>query len=451
MTRTFDLIVVGSGAAAGAVASRCRAAGWTVAMIDKRPFGGTCALRGCDPKKVFVDAAAAVGAARALAGSGVRSADLAIDWPELTRFKRTFTDPVPDRRRARLAQAGIETFQDVARFIGPSRLAVGGATLEAARAIVLAAGARPADLGIPGGDHLVTSDGFLDLASLPASVAFVGGGYIAFEFAHVAARAGARVTILHRRLRPLKRFDPDLVDRLVRRTADLGIDVRLGAAVEAVETVGTRCRITAREPHGRASIDADLVVHSAGRVPDLQELQLAAAGVHYSDDGVEVNEYLQSVSNPKVYAAGDCAATNGPRLTPVAGYEGRIVAANLLEGNHAKADYTAIPSVVFTIPPLARVGVTEDEARADRLRFTVRHQDTSTWYSSRRVGEPASAFKVLVEESTGRILGAHLLGPHADETINLFALAMHAGVTADRFKQTLWSYPTHASDTSYMI
>jgi glutathione reductase (NADPH) len=152
-----------------------------------------------------------------------------------------------------------------------------------------------------------------------------------------------------------------------------------------------------------------------------------------------------------VYAAGDCAATEGPALTPVAGYEGRIVAANLLEGNHATPNYEVVPSVVFTLPPLASVGLREDEARANGLSFVAHHGDTSSWYSSRRLGEQFSVFKVLVEQKTNRIVGAHLLGPHADETINLFALAMRGGMTADRFKQMLWAYPTHGADTAYMV
>ena len=451
MTRRFDLVVIGSGAAGSTIAKRCRAAGWTVAVVDKHPFGGTCALRGCDPKKVLVGAAAAVDAARALAGKGVGPNGLAINWPELMRFKRTFTDPVPEQRKDALHRAGIETFQDVARFTGPSQLSVGGAVLEATRAIAIAAGAKPADLEIAGRDHLLTSDGFLELPSLPSSIAFVGGGYIAFEFAHIAARAGARVTILHRGERPLEQFDADLVERLVRRTQAAGIDVRLRAEVRAVTPGGRRYRVQFDGACGSDAIDADCVVHAAGRVPDVDDLQLDVAQVERSRDGIRVNQFLQSVSNPKAYAAGDCAAAGAPRLTPVAGYEGRVVAANLLEGIHTKVDYSAIPSVVFTIPPLARVGLTEGEARKAGLRFTMRREDTSAWYSSRRLSETASAFNVLLDQDSGRLLGAHLLGPHADETINLFAMAIRYGVTADRVKEMIWAYPTQASDIAYML
>jgi glutathione reductase (NADPH) len=420
-------------------------------MIDKQPFGGTCALRGCDPKKVLVAAAAALDTARALSGKGVRPEGLAIDWPALMRFKEGFTEPVPAARTLALARDGIETFDGVARFISPSQLQVGETTLAARRAIVIAAGARPAHLALDGRAHVISSDEFLDLESLPASMAFIGGGYISLEFAHLAARAGSRVTILHRGVRPLERFDADLVDRLIVRTEELGVVIRLRTEVQGVEAIGGVRRVHVRDGRGPSAVEADLVVHGAGRVPDLEELNLEAGGVQYSRTGVAVNAHLQSVSNPLVYAAGDCADSGGPPLTPVAGYEGRIVAANLLEGNHATADYAGVPSVVFTIPPIARVGLDEEEARGRGLRFKTRHEDTSDWYSSRRVGERYSAFKVLIDEDTDRILGAHLLGPHADETINLFALAMRGGIPATQFTQMLWAYPTHASDTAYMV
>lgn len=451
MAHTFDLVVIGSGTAAQAIASRCRSAGWTVAMADKRPFGGTCALRGCDPKKVLVSAAAAIDAARLLAGNGVRSGDLGIDWAELIRFKRTFTDPRPESVHASLASAGIVTYEDAARFVGPADVRVGDTVLHAGRAIVVAAGARPADLPLAGREHLMTSDQFLDLPSLPPSIIFIGGGYISFEFAHVAARAGARVTIVHRGARPLEPFDADLVERLIARTRALGVAVRLGAEARSIDTTDHGVRVTIAGHGGSDTIAGDLVVHGGGRVPDIDELALDAGGVRYSGDGIHVNEYLQSVSNPIVYAAGDCAATDGPALTPVASYEGRIVAANLLEGHRATANYDAIPSVVFSLPPLARVGLLEEEARARGLSCVVHHEDTSTWQSSRRAGERSSAFKVIVERSSRRIVGAHLLGPHADEAINLFALAMRAGITADALKEMLWAYPTQGSDVAYMV
>src|SRR5262245_16726844 len=264
MAQTFDLVVIGSGTAGRSVARRCRAAGWSVAIVDNRPFGGTCALRGCDPKKVLVGAAAAVDAARLLSGNGIRPGALAIDWPALMRFKRTFTDPRPAETKRTLAEAGIVAFDGTAQFVGPDDVRVGDTVLHAAGAILVATGARPADLPIEGPEHLMTSDAFLDLPALPESVAFVGGGYISFEFAHVAARAGSRVAIVHRGARPLAEFDADLVDRLVARTRALGVDVRLNTEVRAIRRIDGGYRVAAGSEAAPATLDVDLVVHGAG-------------------------------------------------------------------------------------------------------------------------------------------------------------------------------------------
>jgi glutathione reductase (NADPH) len=167
--------------------------------------------------------------------------------------------------------------------------------------------------------------------------------------------------------------------------------------------------------------------------------------------GVKVNEYLQSVSNPSVYAAGDAAATKGIPLTPVATYEGQIVAQNLLEGKHHKSNYEGIPSVVFTIPPLASVGLQENMAKQLDLKFRTNFQDTSSWYSSRRIRENCSGYKVLIEDTTNRILGAHLLGIHAEEVINIFALAIRLGLGAEVLKKGIYTYPTNSSDITYML
>jgi glutathione reductase (NADPH) len=450
MTRKFDVIVIGTGSAASTVASRCREAGWQLAIVESRPFGGTCALRGCDPKKVLVGAAEAVDWIRRMNGKGIQAEKLQIDWPELMRFKRSFTEPVPKRREDGFAKAGIAAFHGQARFVGPTTLQVGEETLKG-RFVVIAAGMVPADLKIPGTGYLTTSDQFLELNELPRRIVFIGGGYIAFEFAHVAARAGSQVTVLHRGPRPLALFDPDLVDQLVERTRELGIDVHLGTEAIGIEKSFAQLIVRAVASGETGTFQAEMVVHAAGRVPEINDLNLDVAGIEWDKRGVRVNEFLQSVSIPSVYAAGDAAASGGPPLAPVASYEGQIVATNLLNGNRETPNYLGIPSVVFTIPQLAAVGLSESEASAKNLKFRVKKEVTSTWYSSRRVAETYSGYKVLVEEGTDRILGAHILGSEAGEVINLFALAIRSGMHATDLKHMLFAYPTSGSNLTRML
>jgi len=448
MDRHFDLVVVGTGVTS-AVASRCREAGWTVAVVDSRPFGGTCALRGCVPKKILVSAAEAVHAARDLATTGVPAGALTIDWPALMRFKHALVDPATERTEQTWTRLGIEQVHGRARFVGPNTLAVGDERL-IGRRVLIAAGSVPAPLGFPGAERLTTTDAFLDLTRLPPDMIFVGGGYVAFEFAHVVARAGVRATIVHRGVRPLEGFDPDLVDALVERSRSLGIRVELETEVRGVEVAGGRLVVRGSRRGEERRLEADVAVHSAGRVPELEDLDLEAGGVKREKHGVSVNEYLQSVSNPAVYAGGDAAAL-GPKLTPKADHDASVLATNLLEGNHRAVNYAGIASAVFTLPPLATVGLTEAAARAAGRKFRTSRQDTSGWFNTRRLGEAVSGFKVLVEEDTGHVIGAHLLGPHADEVINLFALAVRARVPAEELRQALYAYPTHGSDVRFMV
>ncbi|MHB1676213.1 MAG: dihydrolipoyl dehydrogenase family protein [Sulfuriferula sp.] len=449
--QAFDLVVIGSGTTGAVVASTCRSAGWTVAMVDSLPFGGTCALRGCDPKKVLVGVADLLDWSRRMDEKHTVKGDLMIDWPELMRFKRTFTDPVAKHTEQSFEQAGIKSFHGRAKFIDRSAIEIEGERIQA-RYILIATGATPAKLKIPGEAYLIDSTRFLELEHLPKDIIFVGGGFIAMEFAHVAARAGSRVTILHRGDRILEGFDPDLVARLSGATVDLGVTIQTATSVVAIDkSENGRLTVLTKQRGVSVSFECDLAVHAAGRVPDLDDLELDVAGVIREKRGVAVNEYLQSTSNPAVYAGGDVAATDGLRLTPVAGYDGKLIAANLLKGNHLKAEYHLIPSVVFTIPPLASVGLSEQAAKQQGLHFRSNNSEISGWYSSRRVAEKTAAFKVLIEEGTERVLGAHLLGPAAEETINLFTLAMRFDINTKQLNQVLFAYPTHASDMKYML
>jgi glutathione reductase (NADPH) len=444
----YDLIVIGTGTAAQVAAGRVRKAGRSVAVIDHRPFGGTCALRGCDPKKMLVSGAEAVDFARRMHRHGV-AGETHIRWNELIAFKRSFTDPVPQKREEAFAEQGIDAFRGTARFSGHDSIDVEGRALSA-RHILIASGAHPAPLQFLGAEYAITSDAFMELEELPDRIVMVGGGYIAAEFSHIAARARAKVTILQRGDRMLTHFDADLVGWLMPKCQEIDIDVRTRNSVQSIERVGSEYRVHAATPDGESIVSADLVMHAAGRIPDLQDLDLRAGDVATEGGRLQLNDFLQSKSNPVVYAAGD-AASRGPPLTPVSSHDAEIVASNILEGNRHRPDYRGVPSVAFTLPPIAAVGLSESAARQQTPKLRVNSAMVPDWYSARRVGESVYGYKTLVDETSGRILGAHIVGPHADEVINLFAIAIRHGLTAADLKSTMFAYPTGASDIGAML
>lgn len=293
---------------------------------------------------------------------------------------------------------------------------------------------------------MLSSEQFMSLERLGRRVAFIGGGYISMEFAHIAAAAGAAVTVCHRGARVLGGFDPDLATMLADGYRRGGIDVRTEVPVRAVVREGAALAVVFED--GERLI-CDMVVHGAGRIPDLDALDLATGRVAFGPRGIEVDERLRSVSNPRVWAAGDCAARGMP-LTPVGIGEGRVVVRNIA-GEEARWDPAVTPSVVFSDPPLASVGLTEAAAQAQGVDFTTKLVDSSQWASSRRVGVRVSGAKVLVERGSGRIVGAHLLGHNADEVINVFAVAMAAGLTAADLKAMPWAYPTGGWEIVYLL
>lgn len=445
----FDLIVIGAGTGGNGVARMTAAAGWKVAIIDSLPYGGTCALRGCDPKKMLIAVTEGVDWARNMTGNGLE-ARTSVNWPDMIAFKRTFTDAMPPRIEAGFEKAGITILHGAARFIGPDSIDLDGKTLRA-KHFHIATGARPMTLNIPGEELLTTSTEFLGLAERPDRIAFVGGGFIAMEFAHIAKRAGAsEVTVLEMAKLPLGNFDPDLVAILVEATAELGIDLRTEAKVLKVEKDGREFAVTVETPAGYAVVTCDLVVHATGRAPNIDDLNLSAAGVAFGPRGIKVSAAMRT-TNPAIFAAGDCA-DSGPNLTPVSAYEGRIAGKNLLAGKDARTvSYPPVPSVVFTLPPVAAVGLSEEAALAKGLKFDTHFEKTAGWYSSIRVAAKWTGYKVLVEQGTGHILGAHLIGPGVEEQINLFAMAMGADLTANQIKAIIFAYPSYASDIGSMV
>lgn len=449
--RTFDLIVIGGGTGGLHVARTAKKAGWNVAIVDELPYGGTCALRGCDPKKMLVGATDALDWVRRMKGKGLNGDGVGVNWEDLMAFKRTFTEAMPPRIESGLERAGIEVLHGSALFVAKDRIEIDGRGFTA-KNFHIATGATPRPLGIPGAELVSSSTDFLELAQLPKRIVFIGGGFISFEFAHIAARSGATVTIVHKHPLPLAQFDPDLVRMQVERTRALGITLHLDFCVDAVEAKDGALEVVCSGPGPERRVTCDLVVHGAGRVAKLEGLGLDVAGVEHGPRGIRVSKSLRSISNRAVFAAGDCADTSVPNLTPVSFYEARIAAKNLLAGEDAQeTDYPPIPSAVFTIPPIARVGLLEDDAREAGFDFEVNFKETGEWYSSMRVAEKYSAFKVLVEKQTKKVLGAHFMGPGAEEQVNLLTMAMKADLTANQIKSVMFAYPSYASDIGSMV
>ena len=436
----FDVLIIGTGEAGSTAASILSAAGLKTAIADKNPFGGTCALRGCNPKRTLAGAAEVLYRAACLAGKGV-AGKVHINWSELISFVEELIQPIPPMNEQQFARKGIRSYHGEFSFVGTNSMSNGKDTIEADK-IILATGSRSRPIGIPGEKYVTDSETFLYQKELPRSVVLIGAGYISFEFAHVLARAGSAVTIIEATQYPLVHFDRDLVSMLLKATEELGIQVLTGAPVQGIEKIGNVLRLHANN----TTYDAITVIHGAGRVPDLGDLDLQNGNVVYDTKGVVVNEFLQSVSNQAVYVAGDAHA-QGIQLTTVAEKEGETVAENILNHNTKKPDYRVVPSVVFTLPGLASVGMREEEAKKAGIAYRVHHVDTSKKHISWRHGFRYSAFKILEEIPSGRLLGAHLLGHAVDEIINVFSLAIRNNLRIADLKDAVWTFPSVMYDT----
>ena len=445
--KEYDVIVLGGGPAGGGVAEQLVKAGKRVAMIEAEAYGGVCPLKGCNPKKVLMSGAEIRHMAQLMSGNGV-PCEVDIDWPKLMAFKRTFVDPVPKRARAAYEKMGVETLIGYGRFVDPHTVEVNGERMTAPN-ICIGVGHKVRDLPVEGCEQLPCSDDFLELEEMPASVVFIGGGYVAFEMAHIARRAGAEVTLLNRSMQVLREFDPDLTCDLVGASTEAGIDVKLNSPIDHVERSGSGYRICFGQD-GECLIEADMVFNCTGRVPWLDGLGLDAAGVEFDKSGVLVNERMQSVSAPHIYAMGD-VASEGAALTPVATIQANAAAANILDPDSAEVNYKGIPSACFTLPPLAKAGLTVRQAEEAGHDFTVKENKLAEAFPWKRLGETFGRSRVLVDEKNDRILGAHILGHNAEEMINVFALAIRQDIPLSQVRDTVWAYPTCGYYIKYMI
>ncbi len=445
----FDVVILGGGNAGIGVTVPVRRAGLSVAMIEARDLGGTCPNRGCTPKKILVAAGHALHEIERASVHHISVGRPTLDWAALIDREKEMIKDIPENLARAMARRQVEVIRGEGAFAGPNTIRVGHRTLEA-KHIVIATGSKPRPLPIPGAEYMITSDEMLSERELPASVIFVGGGVISLEFGHVYARVGTEVTILEALPQMLPAMDADAVAQLRAESERIGIRVNTGVAVKKIEPANGRLRVTFVHDGREQALEADRVVNGAGRIANVDGLDLAAGNVAQANGRVSVDTNLRSTSNPIVHVAGDAVPTS-PQLSPIATYEGDIVGRNIVEGPKYTPDYASMATSVYTTPPLAAVGLTENAARQKGFAVDVHVNDMLGWFSARTYAETVAWSKVIVEKATGKILGAHFVGHAGQELINIFGLAMRFGISAAQIRDNVYAYPTFASDIKNML
>lgn len=449
----YDVVVIGSGTGGQTAALELAAEGYLVALVEySETPGGVCALHGCQAKKYYYEVAELVAKANHLQGKGLTSLP-DINWGDICSAKNNFTSTIPENSVANLRGYGVRFYSGTASFGDANTLSVNDQQISATF-IVIATGAVPMNLPIKGSEHITTSSDFLSLKSLPEKIVFIGGGFISFELAHFAARLGGRAGQLHiieTMNRPLGPFDGDLVRELTKATEGEGIAVRCNISISSIEKRNDSLivHLSSGEP-----IETDLIVHGAGRVAAIKDLQLEKCNIISTPRGIKVDHSMRTnVDN--VFAVGDCAES--VQLARVADKEAMVAVKNIiaeLEGTDEKdvMSYSTVPSVLFTYPQLAMVGQTEEQLQESGVKYWKSFETELSWPTYKRIGLRHAAFKLLVDENN-MLLGAHILSDNATGMINTFKKAMESGTNIEslRNQSILSPYPSRESDIVYML
>ncbi len=435
----FDLFVIGGGSAGVRCARIAAGHGARVGIAEDRFWGGTCVNIGCVPKKLLVQAGEYGAWADDAAGFGWSIKKGPHDWSALLAAKDREIGRLTAIYRKLLDGAGATIFDARARLEGPHTLDVGGKRVTAER-IVIATGGHPTRLAIPGAELGIVSDDAFFLPRLPKRVAILGSGYIAVEFAGIFAALGAEVDLVYRQPLPLRGFDHDLREALAAALGTDGIALHPGCLPERIDAHGKRRRLTLVGGH---AIEADLVFFATGRRPATANLGLAEAGVAVNAAGaVIVDEHLRT-SRPHIFAMGD--VTDRMNLTPVATAEGHALADSLFGGRPRRISLENVPTAVFSTPPAATVGLTEEQAAArGPVDVYVTHFTPMRHTISGRSRK--SLMKLVVDQASGRILGVHMLGEDAPEIMQGLAIALVMGATKADFDRTIGIHPTAAEE-----
>ncbi len=437
-----DLFVIGAGSGGVRAARMASQYGAKVIVAEEYRVGGTCVIRGCVPKKLFVYASRFSEEFEDAAGFGWTVPEATFNWQTLIANKDAEIDRLNGIYIRNLENSGAEIVQDRAEVVDANtvRLVQSGRTVSA-KYILIATGGTPVVPAIPGREHAITSNEAFHLDRLPDHITVVGGGYIAVEFAGIFNGLGVKTTLLYRGEQILRGFDDDLRWGLAAEIVKKGIDLRVGTNVDAIEKAGDQVRLTLTDG---STLETGAVMYATGRRPNTEGLGLEGAGVELARNGaVAVDEYSRS-SVENIYAVGD--VTDRVALTPVAIREGAAFSETVFNNNKMKVDHGCIATAVFSQPELGTVGLTEAEAREAHARIDIYKSDFRPMKHTLSGSDERMRMKIIVDAETDRVVGCHIMGADAGEMAQVLGIAIKMGATKADFDATVAVHPTAAEE-----
>ena len=438
MSETLDFFVIGGGSGGVRAARVASQRGARVAIAEQSRYGGTCVIRGCVPKKLFVYASEYGHRIPDAAGYGWNIHG-SFDWEKLVANKDAQIDRLNKIYIDLLTRAGVELHHGRAVLRSPNEVEVNGKTYKA-KHILIATGGRPTKPEVPGSELAITSNEAFHLETLPKHITIVGGGYIGLEFTSIFQGLGAQVTLVHHRDKVLRGFDIDIRTEVTDNLRRAGVELLFDTEVAKIEPGdgGYRFECTQGDSH-----EADLVMFATGRLPMTEGIGLEEAGVELNErGGVVVDEFGQS-SVDNIYAVGDC--TDLIQLTPVAIREGQAVVDTLFGNEPKPIRHETIPTAIFTQPEAATVGLTEERAR-EKTEVDIYRTRFRPLFHSLSGRDEKVMMKLVVDRKSDRVLGAHMVGEHAAEIIQSVAIAVHMGATKADFDKTVALHPSTAEE-----
>lgn len=429
----FDVLFIGSGQGAWNAAMPLTMAGQKVAIVERNKIAGVCTNYGCNPKIILDGPIKVMEDAQAYHGIGMTS-EMKINWSELMAHKNKVLDALPVMLEENFKKAGIEVIKGEASFVNEKTVSVNGQQYTADK-IVIASGQRPTPLDIPGKEYLKTSNEFLYLEDLPDHIVFVGAGYVSMELASIAVKVGATVHVIQSSDHILNEFHQPYAQKLLKKMQQDGIQFHFNEKLSKVEQQGEQLKITTENG---LTLTTQLVINATGRVPNVENLNLEAAGVEYNSKGIVVDEYLQTTQKG-IYASGDILDKKQPRLTPTAVFEAKYLAASFLGAQTQGIEYPPIATIAFTVPRIAQIGITVEEAESTGL--TVKPIDLGKQWDFAGRNE-TEAHLTLIYDQEQKLVGASAYSQEALEIINSLTPVITLGLTSKDVDKLIYAFPS---------